>query len=234
MGRGVIQRAPQVVAKIRANVGKPPSLMDMLIRQLAAALFASGCIVLTSIVVDADPSDCTGTATINGIAVDPAGHAVPNVGIHVEPADHASGASTMTGSDGTFHFACLPPGGAYIEAGTETLAATPQVIDVPRGKKAFLRFEMVATIIAGIVTTADGAPVAHAKVSVHDPLDGANNTGEDVEVDGHGHFVIRAMPPGRYHLEVHRDNLVAQRVVTTSDDNLKLELVPAIAPSHAR
>jgi hypothetical protein len=208
----------------------------MRIRKLAAAaaIVTASCIVLAPLIVGADAPDCAGTSAIDGIAVDHAGHGIAGVGVHVEPADHLSGASATTGRDGTFHFACVRPGDAYIEAGTETLATTPQVITVPEHDRAVVRFEMVATIIAGVVTTADGAPVGHAKVSVHGPIDGANNTGEDAEVDARGHFAIRALPPGRYNLEVQRDGLSAQRVVTTSDDNLKIVVAPSVAPSRPR
>jgi hypothetical protein len=204
----------------------------MRIRTLAAVVFVTSSI-LSPFIVEADPADCAGTSAVDGIAVDHAGRGIPNVGVHVEPADHVNGFSAMTGSDGRFHIACVRPGDAYIEAGTETLATTPLVITIPQSKHAFVRFEMVATIIAGIVTTADGAPAGHAKVSVHGPIDGSNNEGQDVEVDAHGHFEMRALPPGRYNLEVHRDNLMAQRVVTTSDDNLKIVVAPA-APPRAR
>ena len=193
-----------------------------------ASIFASSCIVLAPIIVDADAGsgDCTGTSAIDGIAVDHAGHGLANVGIHVEPADHASGYSTMTGSDGTFHIGCVRAGDAYVEAGNERLAATPQVITVPKRRHAIVHFEMVATIIAGVVTTADAAATGHAHVSVHGPIDGANNTEQDVETDVHGRFEIRAIPPGRYNLEVHRDHLWAKRVVTTSDDHLDIVVVP--------
>nr|HEX4313350.1 carboxypeptidase-like regulatory domain-containing protein [Kofleriaceae bacterium] len=167
---------------------------------------------------------CAGTSAIDGIAVDGAGHGVPGVGVHVEPADHDSGWSATTGSDGRFHIDCVRVGGAYVEAGTETLATTPQVITVAAGKPARVRFEMVATVIAGVVIAVGGGPAATAVVSIKGPLDGANNEGEDVAVDAQGRFAIRGVPPGRYHLEARVGKFMVETVVTTADDHLRIQM----------
>nr|HEX4313351.1 carboxypeptidase-like regulatory domain-containing protein [Kofleriaceae bacterium] len=199
-------------------------------RLRSAALVVVGFGAAPPAVVAADPVDpCAGTSIVDGVVVDRDGHGVANAAVAIEPADRSSVLLQTTASDGSFRVACVPPGDSYVQATTRELAARPQELALRPGDATRVRLVMIATVVAGLVVTADGAPAATAELWLRGPLDTRDDLREAITVDDHGRFARRGILPGRYRLEARLGELAVDVIAATTDGHVVIAL-----PRHPR
>jgi len=131
-------------------------------------------------------------ATVSGVAVDRAGK--PVAGVRVD----AGGAAVDADKRGRFQLVGLEPGDLTLSATSDMLGSVAQTLPVPRGGHAEVRFVMVPSSIAGVVSNGHGKPVSKAMVFAHGP------GSKFAPTDAHGRFDFKGLPPGDYQLSVTR------------------------------
>jgi RNA polymerase sigma factor (sigma-70 family) len=125
---------------------------------------------------------------IDGVVVDPRGQPVGGVGVGIRIGNKGQGdVQAVTGADGRFRIAEVPPGEISLHVERHTVTA-PRGVVIDGAEEVRLEVAALATVRGRVVR--GGAPVAGALVECP----------EQPRTDAGGRFTCAGLPPGRVHL----------------------------------
>jgi hypothetical protein len=212
-----------------------------------------------TIVTLRDPRSCTAVAAtlhdngqIAGRVVDAAGRPLAGLTIEFAPAAKGPGTRIVTGRDGRFALARVPPGRFVLTVptgpspaigghaarvfypGVETLTASRRVAVAPGARTVLADFRIPAhhkyVAVSGVVFDADGTPAEGARVYLKGVGEDDRIVSEPVAADFMGGFVIAARAGTEYRLFAERPRPGGRSSRVDSTDPMSLTAAEGLAP----
>ncbi len=216
----------------------------------------------TTTVTLRDPRSCAAVAAmlhhdglVAGRVVDTAGRPVAGLTIELAPSGKGPGTRTVTGRDGRYSVARVPPGRFVLSVpagpssatgerparvfslfypGVESLTASTRVAVAPGARVDLTDFRIPAhhkyVAVAGVVFDADGTPAEGARVYLKGVGGDDRILSEPVAADFMGGFVIAARAGADYQLFAERPRPGGRSSRVDSTDPIHLTAADGLAP----